>query len=60
MKLKKIIYKLTPPCEKCPYKLGQVHTVANPCPQCKLNGYNMYEQFKEQAKGTFKNRNSDI
>lgn len=59
MKVKHLIYKLTPPCKKCPYKLGQVHTLTNPCPQCKLNGHNMYEQFKEQAKGTFKNSNEE-
>lgn len=23
------------PCVKCPYKLGLVHTVVNPCPQCR-------------------------
>lgn len=31
------------PCSKCPYKLGQVHTPVNPCPQCKLNGYQSFE-----------------
>lgn len=59
MKYKKIIHQIIPPCSKCPYTLGQVHTLTNPCPQCKLNGYNMYEQFNEQANGTFKNSNGD-
>lgn len=54
MKCKKIIHQIIPPCSKCPYTLGQVHTVANPCPQCELNGYNMYEQFRELAKGQVK------
>jgi len=33
------------PCAKCPYKLGQVQTISNPCPQCKQNGYDSYERF---------------
>lgn len=33
------------PCSKCPYKLGTVKTLINPCPQCKLNGYDSYERF---------------
>lgn len=49
MRLKSLIYQIIPPCKKCPYKLKQVHTVVNPCPQCKLNGYSAYERFKEQA-----------
>ena len=40
--------KIIKPCEKCPYKLGLVETFANPCPQCKLNGYNMAEVFRKQ------------
>lgn len=36
------------PCSKCPYKLGEIRTVTNPCPQCKLNGYQMFEQFKKK------------
>jgi len=31
--------------------LGQIQTVVNPCPQCKLNGYQGYEQFKKQLLG---------
>ena len=41
--MKKLIYLIKPPCSKCPYKLGQVKFVTNPCPQCKLNDYNMYD-----------------
>ena len=50
MKLKEIVYRIIPPCKKCPYRLGQVRTVANPCPQCRLNGYQAYERFKEHTK----------
>ena len=50
MKAKNIIYVLIPPCKKCPYKLGQVKTPANPCPQCKMDGYAAYERFKKYAK----------
>ena len=35
------------PCRKCPYKLGIVKTLVNPCPHCKLNGYQMFEQFQK-------------
>lgn len=38
-------------CAKCPYKLGLVHTVVNPCPQCKENGYQTFERFQKQASG---------
>lgn len=36
------------PCLKCPYKLGHIETVVNPCPQCKMKDYQMFEQFKRQ------------
>ncbi len=51
MKAEKLYRGLKQPCPKCPYTLGQVKTLANPCPQCKLNGYNMYEQFMKQMTG---------
>ena len=35
------------PCVKCPYKLGLVHTVVNPCPQCRDNSYQMFERFQK-------------
>lgn len=33
------------PCAKCPYTLGLIRTLTNPCPQCKQNGYESYERF---------------
>lgn len=33
------------PCAKCPYKLGLVKTLVNPCPECRLNDYQSYKQF---------------
>lgn len=47
-KLKKLMYDLKPPCSRCPYKLGTIETVVNPCPQCKLNDYRSFEQFRKQ------------
>ena len=49
--MKRLIYKWKVPCNKCPYKLGKIQTVVNPCSQCKLNGYQGYEQFKKQLLG---------
>ena len=47
MKIKKLLKKLkdsiAPPCPKCPYTLGYVKFVKNPCPECKLNGYQTYK-----------------
>jgi len=48
--MKKLIYLIKPPCGKCPYKLGQVQSVNNPCPTCKLNDYKTYEMI---VKGTY-------
>lgn len=42
----KLTYLIKPPCLKCPYKLGFIHTLINPCPQCKENGYKTFEQFQ--------------
>ena len=39
------------PCPKCPYTLGLIHTVTNPCPKCELNGYQSYEWFQKQLSG---------
>lgn len=39
------------PCSKCPYTNGLVHTVINPCPQCRSNGYQMYQWFRKQISG---------
>lgn len=46
--VKKMIYQIIPPCGSCPYKLGIITTVVNPCPQCKLSGYKSFEQYKKQ------------
>lgn len=48
MKRNKLSSKAEPPCPKCPYKLGIIHTVANPCPKCMLDGYQTYEWFMKQ------------
>jgi mannitol-1-phosphate/altronate dehydrogenase len=52
--MKKIIYKIKPPCRKCPYKQGKVSIAIIPCRNCKENGYNMYERLvkteQERAK----------
>lgn len=36
------------PCPLCPYKLGMIKTVINPCPQCKRNNYLFYRRIKGQ------------
>lgn len=51
MKLKNLLYQIKPPCKKCPYKLGLVRAVADPCPQCRLNGYDAYGRFQRPAEG---------
>lgn len=48
----KPINKIKPPCPQCPYTLGQVKFFDNPCPECKLNNYSMYEMLvKGKCKG---------
>lgn len=42
------------PCAKCPYKLGIIKTLINPCLECKLNGYQFYDQFLKQVSGETK------
>ena len=51
LKVKDLIHHMNPPCAKCPYKLGLVQTLINPCPQCKENGYQTFERFQQQASG---------
>ena len=51
MKIKKLIYQIKPPCPKCPYTLGLVRTVKDPCSECKANGYQSFERFKRIAPG---------
>lgn len=50
MNMRNLIHQINQPCAMCPYRLGLVHTVVNPCPQCEENGYQMYEHF--QGKNT--------
>lgn len=49
--IKHFIHHIKPPCAKCPYKLGLVHTIVNPCPQCRKNGYQSYERFQDKISG---------
>lgn len=42
------------PCAQCPYTLGLIHTVTNPCLACKLSGYQSYEWFRKQLSGAGK------
>lgn len=51
MKLNDLLHQIKPPCAKCPYKLGLVQTLTNPCPQCKKNGYQMFERFQKRVSG---------
>ena len=50
MKLQSLLYKLHPPCPRCPYQLGLIKTTVNPCPQCKMNCYQSYITFKNSLK----------
>jgi hypothetical protein len=47
----KLIYRIKPPCAKCPYTLGLVRAVTNPCPQCKANSYQSFERFQRERPG---------
>ena len=49
MKTKDLIQHMNLPCFKCPYKLGLVQTLTDPCPQCKANGYQTFERFYKQC-----------
>ena len=59
MKIARLIYHIKSPCPKCPYTLGQVHTLTNPCPECKANGYQTYERFL-RSKGTVSGSNPGV
>lgn len=48
MNMKKLLYRLKAPCSRCPYKLGLVETPVNPCPQCRMNGYQTFDRFLKQ------------
>lgn len=51
MEVTRPLEHLNAPCAKCPYKLGLVQTLTNPCPQCKKNGYQMFERFQKRVSG---------
>lgn len=51
MSIRELFDKIKQPCRKCPYRTGLVETPFNPCPQCRLNGYQTYERFKKQSMG---------
>lgn len=36
------------PCPVCPYKLGMIKAVVNPCPQCKRSNYSFYHKFMQE------------
>ena len=40
--------KIKKPCAECPYKLGLIKTLVNPCPQCIANGYKTFETYKRE------------
>ena len=42
--------KIIKPCKKCPYKLGLIKFVRNPCPDCKANEYKYYYKTLEKIK----------
>ena len=47
--MKNPLKRLKAPCARCPYKLGLVRAFVNPCPQCRENGYAMFEQFQRRS-----------
>lgn len=50
VEIKKKLSMKKSPCKKCPYKLGVVQTIINPCPQCKIENYKAFEEFRKQQK----------
>lgn len=48
MSITNLICPKQPPCAQCPYTLGLVETLRDPCPECKLNNYQMYEIFQQR------------
>ena len=55
MELRELIHWDKPPCPQCPYTLGLIQTLVNPCPQCKENRYKTYEWFKKAQSGEIAN-----
>jgi hypothetical protein len=45
--IEKLKHSIAPPCAECPYTLGQVRFVDNPCFDCKSDKYRMYHILKE-------------
>lgn len=41
--------KMKAPCAVCPYKLGIIKTVVNPCPQCRIKGYPLRCKTSERS-----------
>ena len=48
MKTKNLSYRIKPPCPRCPYTLGLVHTFVNPCPTCRENGPQTFERLQRE------------
>lgn len=48
LKIKELFCLEKPPCDRCPYRLGLVHTLANPCPQCRENHYGTFDWFRRE------------
>ncbi len=49
MSMKDFLCPKKPPCAQCPYTLGLVKTLRNPCPECRLSDYQMYEIFQKRG-----------
>ena len=50
--MKRVFCKTKLPCAQCPYMLGLIRTVVNPCPQCKLNRHRTFEQYQKMYSNT--------
>ena len=46
-------------CTKCPYKLGVIQTIVNPCPNCKMNGYRALDQLLRHLLGKISARRGE-
>ncbi len=47
MNMKELICLAKKTCRKCPYKLGTIKTIVNPCPQCRESGYQFVKQLTQ-------------
>ncbi len=56
MNLKKLLSQIHPPCVRCPYQQGLVHTLVSPCPPCIKNGCRTFERFQKELSETGDNR----